>query len=583
MKKLLFLLTVLVIASVSCIRQEFDLNNDLDTNIRFGGDVMHIPIGTTDSLFLGDFLDADAIDILDTLNGGYAIIVTETLNVEVDGIEGFTFTVAPLSVEIDSGFYLHIDAVNIINNLLLLPIFPYDEITLEQLNYEATRADSELFIALGAHRNRFPLPLFAVIDTTIRIDMTETLENDQITDVEIVRFQEGSGFEVVIQPKNVPDGIGLRLDTLYLVFPNSVHLDLTGDSVLSSHVFMIRHMDIPAGGKTITVPIASMTVDYDGQAVTFSDQISVLARYSLTGAYTGPFFPYNEEYSTRLDLNVTSILNVKSATVVVDFDNDISVDLSGLPDILVNNRENLILDVNPHLRLRIDGNLDASTTLYLEAYRGGDAATPIEIPLNLTPGENLLWIAGTNNAPNGYDFISANLRDLVLTIPDSIAIRMGDSRATFGFDIDYAVDMTAEFVVPLTFGPAFSIVIEDTFHLDAAIGEMISGNSIGLSVRALNDIPLNLSATVTPIDENNAPISGITVDPFTITAGMTMDDDPALLMLSDPNDRLQYMRGLVFRFEVTPGANATLRPDNFIQIRLNATIEGGVTVDLNNL
>jgi len=242
-----------------------------------------------------------------------------------------------------------------------------------------------------------------------------------------------------------------------------------------------------------------------------------------------------------------------------------------------------VLDVNPHLRLRIDGNLDASTTLFLTPYRDGNVATPIEIPLNLTPGENRLWISGTNNAPSGYDFVLANLRDLVLTIPDSIAIRMGESRATFGFDIDYTADMTAEFVVPLEFGPKFSIVIQDTFNLDATIGEMISGNTLGLSVRALNTIPLNLSGKATAIGEDNNPL-GIYSE-FTIRGNSTMDSLPTTLIFNDRNtDLLQYMRGLVFRFEVRPaGSNATLRPDNFIKVRLNARIEGGVTVDLGNL
>jgi len=586
-KTLLFLCGLLTIATLSCIRQEFDLNNDLDTNIRFGGEVMHIPIGTTDSLFLRDFLDADSIDILGTLNGGYAIIVENNINVNVPGIEIFTFDIEPLSnVEIDSGFFLSGPAAGIVQTFAqgipggISPQMLNDSAQSGTLNTLLT--NEGIIIS-----DYFPLPLFAILDTVINVSMPiEVIDNENITSVDTLWLAANRGFRIEIEPQHVPSGVDIRLDTLHLEFPNSVHLNMSDESVRTRHSFMKRDVQIPETGLIIYVPIEFLTDVYDNGVVSLTDRVDLYARYSLVGYYTGASpFPSDANSSTRLDLSVTSNLEIKTATVTVDFDNDISVDLSGLPDILVNNREGLVLDVNPHLRLRIAGNLDASTTLILEPFGTGVAA-PVAIPLDLSSGENLLWIAENDSPlrPNNYDFIPAtNLRNLVRTIPDSIVIRLDNNHATFAFDTDYYADMTAQFVVPLTFGDEFSIIIQDTFHLDARIGEMISGNSIGLSVRALNGIPLNLEAFVTPIDENNNPLAGVNVDPFTIVAGMTMDHAPELLMLSDPNNRLQYMRGLVFQFVVSPGASATLRPENFIQIRLNARIEGGVTVDLNNL
>jgi len=592
MKKTFFLLAIFAVATLSCIRQEFDLNQDLDTKIRFGGDVMHIPIGTTDSLFLGDFLNVDSIDILDVFNDdGYAIIVENTLNVAVSEIEDFYFAIEPLSnavVESDTGFYLPQPAIDAI--ISILPDFS-GSITLEQLNTEATTSGSPLYIALGDefYRNQFPLPSFASLDTVIYFSMTEILDNENIASVDTLWLEANAGFNVFVQPQNLPSGtMEAQLDTLRLEFPPSIHLDMNNEFVVSRHVFMKRFAEIPRAGLTIQVPVLFMTDLYENGTVILDDIVNLYARYSLTGAYDGGFFP-TENYSTRLDLSVTSNLNFESATVTASFGNDLAVDLSILPDLLLNNREGLVLDVNPHLSLRINSNLDVSkTTLVLEPFLNGHATNSVRIPIDLTPGvDNFLWIADVDNPalrPSTHTFQRGGLQTLIRTIPDSIVVRL-ESQALFGFNVEtYAADLDYEFVVPLTLGDDFSIIIQDTFHLDARIGEMISGNSIGLSVRALNGIPLNLTAIVTPIDENNTPLPGITIRPFEIVAGMTMDDDPETLMLNDQNnDQLQYMRGLVFQFVVSPGANATLRPENFIQIRLNARIEGGVTVDLNNL
>jgi len=589
MKKTFFLLAILAVATLSCIRQEFNLNNDLDTNIRFGGEVMYIPIGTTDSLLLSDFLDADDIDILGTFNEGYAIIVENVSNIELNEISDLTFAMEPFNVEIDSGFYLPPSAIDIIN-LLLQAEFD-GSISLEDLNTEATRPGSPLNQELinSGDIGQFPLPLFAILDTLIDISISEPLDNEHITNVDTLWLSANSGFDVMINPLNAPDGIELRLDVLRLEFPPSVHLDTRSEFVTSAHVF--EKVNIYIDTDTFRIPILYLTDIHGNQAIELSDAIGVYARYSLDGSFSGGFFPHRADSSTRLDLNVVPNLDFRTATVTVNFDDEISVDLSGLPEILLNNRDSLILDVRPHLSLHINTTLQIpNATVYLRAYRNGHPETTLDIPINISAAvDNRLWISYDDAlmpSNQGYRFVSRDLGAMVREIPDSIVVRIAESQVVFDINQNYYVRMNYNFVVPLAFGERFSIVIQDTFHLDAAIGEMISGNSIGLSVRALNNIPLDLIGQATPIDAEGHALD-IEIPEFTIRANSTMDSLPASLDFNDRDtDLLQYMRGLVFRFEVRPGANTTgqaLRHDNFIQVRLNARIEGGVTVDLNNL
>ncbi|MCL2412819.1 MAG: hypothetical protein FWC98_01625, partial [Bacteroidales bacterium] len=73
------------------------------------------------------------------------------------------------------------------------------------------------------------------------------------------------------------------------------------------------------------------------------------------------------------------------------------------------------------------------------------------------------------------------------------------------------------------------------------------------------------------------------VSEFVIRAGATMDSVSNLMFDDKNSDQLRYMRGLILQFEAKTGAGRAgqpLRPDNFIKVRLNARIEGGLTVDL---
>jgi len=160
-----------------------------------------------------------------------------------------------------------------------------------------------------------------------------------------------------------------------------------------------------------------------------------------------------------------------------------------------------------------------------------------------------------------------------------------NDNAIFDFNTDYFATMNYEFIVPLAFGNDFRIVIQDTMTFkDSIIGEMVSGNKIGLAIRNVNDFPLDLTLTVIPIDKDNKPLAGVTAEPLTIKAGSKMTDNPADLIFDDKNsNQLINMRGVVYQIEARTGENKSgipLRPDNFIQLRLTAKIEGGVTVDL---
>ena len=85
MKKLLYLAAILIAVGTSCIKKEYDLNRDnLDLTITFSEDGLWLPIGATDTMRLENFLNPDSVDLLEILNGAYAIVLADSNKIEVD-------------------------------------------------------------------------------------------------------------------------------------------------------------------------------------------------------------------------------------------------------------------------------------------------------------------------------------------------------------------------------------------------------------------------------------------------------------------------------------------------------------------
>lgn len=78
------ILGAMIVSVSSCIDQLYDMNNGISMEMELGGDSLAIPIGSTDTIMLKDYLDANTIDMLKTMeDGGYAITIKDTIAPEI--------------------------------------------------------------------------------------------------------------------------------------------------------------------------------------------------------------------------------------------------------------------------------------------------------------------------------------------------------------------------------------------------------------------------------------------------------------------------------------------------------------------
>ena len=82
------LLSAMILSVSSCIDQLYDINNGISMDMALGGDSLAIPIGSTDSIMLGDYLNASTVSMLKTMeDGGYAITMKDSLEPEIPVID----------------------------------------------------------------------------------------------------------------------------------------------------------------------------------------------------------------------------------------------------------------------------------------------------------------------------------------------------------------------------------------------------------------------------------------------------------------------------------------------------------------
>jgi hypothetical protein len=393
-----------------------------------------------------------------------------------------------------------------------------------------------------------------------------------------------------------------------------------------------RTITFPGGIATPTINLPIQELNFAGiypdehNHIEIDDSIAVKATVKLrTNEFT---FPDPIFDVTDLQLKITTRID-SIALKEVDARLDYSIDLGDelmtikitdfldeLPEDVDINLDSIILDLIPHLELTINSNLQIPLKANLELIpwkNGNPIHRPdLNLELTLTPATTDKWVPskfyiGTTTPPvvtppwehKNFDWLGV----LKPTIPDSIQINVSGGLTSedkdgnpvwtkFDFSRNYGGDMSFKFVAPFAFGKDFRVVMEYAFDsiLTEDIAKWIEGSQILLVMETTTDIPLDITGTVWPTDDQGKRISGI--DPAILQIKSANQNGLAVTALSRLgfNDTkcecLSQMRGVHIHFEMKTGEhgrNIPLKPNNFIKVNVLAEIEGGITIDLNDL
>lgn len=92
------LLLGLALTLSNCLTDQYDLSKGVNTDMSVGGDSLSIPLGKTDSIFLGKLINGQNIGVIQkNADGSYSLIMQDSMHVKMDAINPVTFEVIPIS------------------------------------------------------------------------------------------------------------------------------------------------------------------------------------------------------------------------------------------------------------------------------------------------------------------------------------------------------------------------------------------------------------------------------------------------------------------------------------------------------
>ena len=540
---------------------------DLDMTITVGGDSLMIPVGSTKAMGIGDFIDLDTVDFIEVDGqGNYFLKMTDTFEEEVsvsDFAESMTVEGIDRSFD-EREFTVYPGATGVSAEFDFAEEFTY------LFSFQNAKEDGLLSISRVNLKDSYLLP---------RVH----LEAD----------------------KSIPESTVLRLD---VIVPEKYKFE-----------------DVPAvNGTTITFEgEVSASGDVDFQPV-------MMEAIELNLGKEDPFEFQDEFTVNNLSISVEqaemeefegAVLNVSSGVTFGGDDGmlhpssfygkvDIKLDeiveqilLDEIPEYLKG--EEVMLDfISPYATVSLMTN--SGVPIIIEAdivpvFESGDSQTdPIGLSLSapVSDDENVTetanyWLASENPSelPSGYQWVEADVRNLLSRIPDRLDISVRPFSDTCSveehyIDCDAVYDFSGEmtFVLPFEFGDDLYVPVRDTLaNMPKELGTALSTADIMLNGTVISSFPVSLRLSGYFLDGNYEPLD-IEIPKQTIGAGGAAGEPvSSQLSINVPQSpRAGEIAYLVFQFELLEGTGAPISESSTIQITdISAGIPGGLTLDLN--
>ena len=569
-----------VAALCSCSSEIALGEDDFDAGITVGGEAFAMPLGSTDTVSIGDFLELSEGDVIGIdENGNYYIQFLQNFNEKVSlsdfteqlTVEGLEHEISPVSTILpDAG---DIPETGLGGNLIMIDL-GLDEQFAYEFGFEEARGHGLVSISRVELADTYLQP---VVELVCGSPLPESLEME----VQVV----------------VPDRY---------VFEESAMLEgntvtFSGSVDRSGHVYF----------EPLTLTAIEFEVPEDGseQPFVFSDEFTVrnfhlyfdpqdleslsgeeLAAYMTVsvrgGSADGSLVP--EAFLGRVDVDVDPVNE--------------SVTLEGIPDMF--KAEDVVLDFyNPYITAELNTNsgvpvnINADLVPVFAEGEGNALHLELETPVSDDPGESagaFYWISTERptGLESGYTWIEADMRNFIKRIPDAVDIRIVSNTdpgedAYIVCEGEYSVDGEFVFNLPFSFGESLRVPVRDTLTgMPVLLSDLVRSANVTISGELTSTIPLGIKLTAYFLDSGMRRLEIPDVEQMVNSAGAGSAPAVTELELTVPKTDIQEdIYALVFQFELLAGEvpGEPLSSDAYIRANLSLEVPGGITLDINDI
>ena len=561
------LVSVAAAACVSCTSELKVGEGNMDLTITVGGDSLMLPLGSTESMGISDFLDLDSVDFLYVDEyGNYYLEMTDTFEEEVavsDFAESMTVEGIDRNFD-DRDFTVYSDATGIGAD------FDFEEEFTYLFSFQDAKDSGLVSISYVNLENTYLLP-------RVHLEADKTIPESMVVSLEVI-VPEKYVFEdvpavngtTVTFEGNVSSSGDVNFQPVMM---ESIELNLgENDPFEFEDVFTVNNL-------SISVDQAEMT-EFEGAVLSVSSGVTF-------GGDDGMLHP--SSFYGKVDIRLDEI--------------EEQILLDEIPEYLKG--EEVKLDfISPYATVSLMTNSGVPIIIdadIVPVFESGDSQTkPIGLSLSAPVSDDETvtetanyWLASEtpSELPSGYQWMEADVRNLLSRIPDRLDISVRPY-SDLNNDEDHYIDCNAvydfsgemSFVLPFEFGDSLYVPVRDTLaDMPEELGTALTTADIMLNGTVVSSFPVSLQLSGDFLNGNYEPL-GIKIPKQTIGAGGT-DGEPVSSQLSikvPQSPRAEEIAYLVFQFELLNGTGASISESSTIQITdISAGIPGGLTLDLN--
>lgn len=562
--------TVSFAAAAVCIGCTSELKvgeGDLDMTITVGGDSLMIPVGSTKAMGIGDFIDLDTVDFIEVDGqGNYFLKMTDTFEEEVS-VSDFaeSMTVEGIGRSFDEReFTVYPGATGVSAEFDFAEEFTY------LFSFQDAKEDGLLSISRVNLKDTYLLP-------RVHLEADKIIPESMVLSLDVIvpekyKFEDVpavNGTTITFEGKVSESG---DVD-FQPVMMEAIELNLGKEDPFEfQDEFTVNNL-------AISVDQAEMT-EFEGAVLNVSSGVTF-------GGDDGMLHP--SSFYGKVDIKLDEIVE--------------QILLDEIPEYLKG--EEVMLDfISPYATVSLMTN--SGVPIIIEAdivpvFESGDSQTdPIGLSLSapVSDDENVTetanyWLASENPSelPSGYQWVEADVRNLLSRIPDRLDISVRPFSDTCSveehyIDCDAVYDFSGEmmFVLPFEFGDDLYVPVRDTLaNMPKELGTALSTADIMLNGTVISSFPVSLRLSGYFLDGNYEPLD-IEIPKQTIGAGGAAGEPvSSQLSINVPQSpRAGEIAYLVFQFELLEGTGAPISESSTIQITdISAGIPGGLTLDLN--
>ena len=582
--------------ATSCIDSSFDLNEDIDMTMGFGADGLSMKLGSTGKVYLDDILDIDKSVKLDASNVYYLV---------EDGSTNVDFTVNTVTTTIRNAT-LHADQ-ELVNF--------GDVLSLSGLPSMTISGDWSLSADLAGKTDDFTFRLSNIPSEVKNLSAIYPIAGTRVS----------LSLKLEATP-NVKAKI-TQIKDLKITMPEYLRIKSVSQGSFEGNVITIPNVANPGAGEVCRVEMECIDLGADGN-ITSNDELVLpveKSRIKMSGHFTvgaKQAFTVTASDNIRLSMDILlgSGVSGQDATLTVDkvvgkFNPNInpsieSIDIqSQLPDFLQDDEVRIAV-ANPTLRFDVDMTqipLSLNFSGKLIAHKGGVANDKtVVLPETgkaefLKNKQNYVYFSqeSTPYDPTGLIPFAAkhkvsNLGTLIEQLPDYIKvdvsngqIKVKDEPATIQLGKNYNASLGYKIFVPFQFNSGLKIVYRDSTNSLNEDLQDYQAEGLAIKATAYSTVPLDLSATVYPVDVNGNEIPGIQVDNVMIKASTDGTTEQATEMevsvkLTNPKD-LQKVDRFLFRVSADANqSNLSLNSKQYLRFdNVRLQLKGKVIADFN--